>query len=79
MADDLDPRDDEAGWAPRPDGEDPEPDWAGRIRAGRVDRGRRLREVYARFAQERTPLDDPERDDEVVGRPEGRVPPEADP
>jgi hypothetical protein len=45
-------------WASSSDGEEPEPDWAEQIRSARRDRGAKLREVYSRFADEPTPLDD---------------------
>ena len=45
-------------WASPSDGEEPEPDWAEQIRSARRDRGAKLREVYSRFADEPTPLDD---------------------
>jgi len=48
----------ESPWARPDDGDEPEPDWAEQIRSGRRDRGQRLREVYERFADEPTPLDD---------------------
>jgi hypothetical protein len=48
----------ETPWAdPRGDDE-PEPEWAEQIRSARRDRGAKLREVYSRFADESTPLDD---------------------
>jgi hypothetical protein len=50
-------------WAKSTEGEEPEPDWAEQIRSGRRDRGTRLREVYSKFGEEPTPLDD-EADDE---------------
>jgi hypothetical protein len=49
---------DETPWARPAEGEDPEPDWAEQIRSGRKARGSRLREVYSKFADEPTPLDD---------------------
>jgi hypothetical protein len=51
---------DEPAWTSPRDEEEAEPDWAAKIRSGRRDRGARLREVYARFPGETTPLDDPE-------------------
>ena len=50
---------DQPAWTSPGDSEEPEPDWAAKIRSGRKDRGDRLREVYARFPGETTPLDDP--------------------
>jgi hypothetical protein len=49
---------DEAPWTRQAEDEDPEPDWAERIRSGRKARGSTLRERYAKFADEPTPLDD---------------------
>jgi hypothetical protein len=49
---------DEAPWTRLAEDEDPEPDWAERIRSGRKARGSTLRERYATFADEPTPLDD---------------------
>jgi hypothetical protein len=51
------PRED-SPWATPAEGEEPEPDWAEQIRSRRRDRGTKLREVYSRFAEEPTPLDD---------------------
>jgi hypothetical protein len=51
------PRDD-SPWATPPEGEEAEPDWAEQIRSRRRDRGAKLREVYSRFAEEPTPLDE---------------------
>jgi hypothetical protein len=48
----------ETPWADPPGGDEPEPDWAEQIRSARRDRGAKLREVYSRFADEPTPLDD---------------------
>ena len=53
-----DPPADETPWARPAEGEDPEPDWAERIRSGRKARGTTLRERYAKFTDEPTPLDD---------------------
>ena len=58
MGADERPPGDDTPWATPPEGEEPEPDWAEQIRSGRRDRGARLREVYERFADEPTPLDD---------------------
>jgi hypothetical protein len=60
---------DEPAWSTAVEGEEPEPDWAEKIRSGRKDRGARLREVYSRFPDEKTPLDDPP-------PPEDRRPPD---
>jgi hypothetical protein len=48
----------ETPWADPAGGDEPEPDWAEQIRSARRDRGAKLREVYSRFADEPTPLDD---------------------
>jgi hypothetical protein len=72
---------DERPWASPLDEDEPEPDWAGKIRSGRKDRGARLREVYARFPEETTPLDEPAPEDGEAsrarpeGRPDGEEPP----
>jgi hypothetical protein len=52
------PPHDDSPWAAPPEGEEAEPDWAEQIRSGRRDRGAKLREVYSRFAEEPTPLDE---------------------
>lgn len=52
------PPSEESPWARPADGEEAEPDWAEQIRTSRRDRGAKLREVYSRFAEEKTPLDD---------------------
>jgi hypothetical protein len=52
------PPSEETPWSSPPGDEEPEPDWAEQIRSGRRDRGATLREVYSRFADESTPLDD---------------------
>jgi hypothetical protein len=48
----------DAPWTRQAGDEDPEPDWAERIRSGRKARGGTLRERDAKFADEPTPLDD---------------------
>jgi hypothetical protein len=55
---DQPPPDDGSPWAPPAEDDEPEPDWAEQIRSGRKARGSTLREVYAKFADEPTPLDD---------------------
>ncbi|MEO8293342.1 MAG: hypothetical protein ABI635_09400 [Actinomycetota bacterium] len=56
---DRQPPDDDAPWAtPASEDPEPEPDWAEQIRSSRRARGTTLREVYAKFAEEPTPLDD---------------------
>ena len=65
----------EPAWSSPQDGEDPEPDWAAKIRSGRKDRGARLREVYARFPDEVTPLDEPAPRDEPDPEPPAEGPP----
>jgi len=72
--DDPDDPDEETLWAPPREGEEPEPDWASKIRSGRRDRGSRLREVYARFPDEETPLDEPAPRDDT--EPRGGTPTE---
>ena len=52
------PPPEETPWARRPEDEDAEPDWAEQIRTSRRDRGAKLREVYSKFVDEKTPLDD---------------------
>jgi hypothetical protein len=52
------PPSEETPWARSPEDEEAEPDWAEQIRTSRKDRGEKLREVYSRFAEESTPLDD---------------------
>jgi hypothetical protein len=52
------PPSEETPWARDPDDDEAEPDWAEQIRTSRKDRGEKLREVYSRFADETTPLDD---------------------
>jgi hypothetical protein len=66
--------DDERAWTSPTEDEEPEPDWAAEIRSGRKDRGARLREVYARFPDEPTPLDEPAPAEDLEdsrARPEG--------
>ena len=58
MGGDERPPEEASPWAEPADGEESEPEWADQIRSGRKDRGERLREIYARFASEPTPLDD---------------------
>jgi hypothetical protein len=58
MEDEERPPAEETPWARPPEDEDAEPDWAEQIRSGRKDRGAKLREVYSRFVDESTPLDD---------------------
>ena len=48
----------ETPWADPAGGDEPEPDLAEQSRSARRDRGAKLREVYSRFADEPTPLDD---------------------
>lgn len=52
------PPSEDTPWARAPEDEEAEPDWAEQIRTSRKDRGAKLREVYSRFADESTPLDD---------------------
>jgi hypothetical protein len=52
------PPSEETPWARPPEGDEAEPDWAEQIRTSRRDRGAKLREVYSKFADEKTPLDD---------------------
>ena len=52
------PPSEETPWARPSEDEEAEPDWAEQIRTSRKDRGAKLREVYSRFADESTPLDD---------------------
>ena len=58
MEDEERPPAEETPWARPREDEDAEPDWAEQIRSGRKDRGAKLREVYSRFVDESTPLDD---------------------
>ncbi len=53
-----DPQPDDSPWVKPSEGEEPEPDWAEQIRSRRRARGSSLREVYSKFADEPTPLDD---------------------
>jgi hypothetical protein len=66
---------DEPPWTSPGEDEELEPDWAAKIRTGRKDRGARLREVYARFPGETTPLDDPAPPEDPVEPPDGEDPP----
>ena len=52
------PPGEDSPWVTPTEGDEPEPDWADKIRSARRDRGAKLREVYSRFAEEPTPLDD---------------------
>ena len=52
------PPSEDTPWAGGPDDDEAEPDWAEQIRTSRKDRGEKLREVYSRFADETTPLDE---------------------
>jgi hypothetical protein len=58
VSDEERPPSEETPWSTPPDDEDAEPDWAEQIRSGRRERGAKLCEVYSRFADESTPLDD---------------------
>lgn len=68
------PPPDETPLARPGEDEDPEPDWAEKIRSGCKARGTTLREVYSKFADEPTPLDEPTPPDD-----EPSPPGEADP
>jgi hypothetical protein len=58
VGDEEPPPSEETPWARPPEGDEAEPDWAEQIRSSRRDRGAKLREVYSKVADEKTPLDD---------------------